>query len=267
VDNRIFEKRHFEEMRKNEREKVDLKEVENWYFGNYLKSGYIRSFRNRRALKILKSYYKSECILLEYGCGSGEISLLFSKYFDKVTGFDFSQISILKALKRKRNLERNGKLKNFPYFFCGDASLLGVKNRSVDIVFGHGVLHHIKKYDGIGEELYRILKDGGVAIFAENLGENKFLEKIRKKTWEKKGLLGIEDTLKYKDIEEIGLNFKRVEVIEMSFLSTVKRLFGYRNNFAVRPFILMLFFLDEIILKIFPFLKKYCSESVIIFRK
>ncbi len=259
--NVLFEKNFYEKLRKGESVKIDLKEIEGWYFGNYLKSGNIRAFRNRLALKYLKKYVKTGGNFLEYGCGNGNLSLYFSKFWEKVIGFDLSEVSVKLALEKREYLN----IENV-FFFCGDASNLGMKDSSVDIVFGHGILHHLKKYDGIGEELFRILKRGGVAIFAENLGENKVLEMIRKKIWEKKGLIGIEDTLKYKDIYSIGNKFD-VEVIELSFFSTIKRVLGYRNIFVVRIFIYLIFYLDQILLKIFPFLSKYCAESVIIFKK
>ena len=263
----FFEKEFYEGLRKNEPIEVNLKDVEKWYFGSYLVSGNIRSFRNRLALNFLKREISDKKILLEYGCGNGDLSLFFSQFHKKVFGFDLSEVSANVALRKRDFLKDNDGLDLDVEFFCGNASKLGIKNESVDIVFGHGILHHIKKYDGVGDELYRVLKRGGVAIFAENLGENKLLERIRRRNWKRKGLGGIEDTLKYRDIREIGKEFQKVKIIELSLFSTVKRIFGYKNPFFIRPFIFLFFWFDFILLKIFPFLRKYSAESVIIFKK
>ena len=53
-------------------------------------------------------------------------------------------------------------------FLIGDAKSLDMPDRSVDMIFCHQTLHHIVEQKKAAEEFYRVLKPGGVLLFAES---------------------------------------------------------------------------------------------------
>lgn len=63
-------------------------------------------------------------------------------------------------------------------FLIMDAHRLGLKNESVDIVFGSSILHHLEFKIAISE-IYRVLKPGGEIIFLEPLRFNPIAMLIR----------------------------------------------------------------------------------------
>ena len=66
---------------------------------------------------------------LDLFCGTGTISLLLSKYFDKVIGVDINEEAVTCALKNKEN----NKINNVK-FLCGDANTL-CQNLKADVIF------------------------------------------------------------------------------------------------------------------------------------
>ena len=59
-----------------------------------------------------------------------------------------------------------------------DVSQLSFDSYSFDIVTGEDALHHIIKYPGAIENIYRVLKPGGKAYFSEPFAFNLFIQDI-----------------------------------------------------------------------------------------
>jgi ubiquinone/menaquinone biosynthesis C-methylase UbiE len=98
--------------------------------------------------------------LLEIGCGIGTDLVRFAKGGAIVCGVDLSETAIRLA---RRNLEVNG----LPWdrFAVADGSHLPMPDRSVDVVYAHGVLQYSPDPRGIVTEAQRVLRPGGTAIF------------------------------------------------------------------------------------------------------
>lgn len=65
------------------------------------------------------------------------------------------------------------KIFNKPYkiVVCGDATRIPFANDCFDIIYSHGVLHHIPDIDKVAAELYRVLKKNGkliIMLYAKN---------------------------------------------------------------------------------------------------
>ena len=62
-----------------------------------------------------------------------------------------------------------------------DAEHLGVRSESLDLVYGLGILHHLSR-PAIYEEIHRVLRPGGRAVFLEPLAGNWFVDAFRRLT-------------------------------------------------------------------------------------
>lgn len=99
-------------------------------------------------------------LALEIGCGGG-IDVLRKSPF-KLIAIDIS----FRSLEHARNRYGNETL-----LFQMDAHRTGFREESFDAIVGRSILHHLD-YDYALNEIHRILKVGGLAIFAEPLSGN-----------------------------------------------------------------------------------------------
>ncbi len=134
-------------------------------------------------LKILLNMYGNVSVLrsldtvLEIGCGNGSGIKLIKKYFSpkKIYAIDLDERMISIAKRRNRDPTIT--------FEIMDASRLGFSDNYFDAVFDFGVIHHIPDWKGCVDEIYRVLKKGGL-IFLEELSVDSF-EKGIGKVWRK----------------------------------------------------------------------------------
>lgn len=91
--------------------------------------------------------------ILEIGCGTGGNIKILKKYGRFVVGLDVSE----KALDFCRN-------KNFDKLILGDIEYTNLNNNFFDIVLALDVLEHIENDKKAIQNIYRILKQGGVFL-------------------------------------------------------------------------------------------------------
>ena len=108
--------------------------------------------------------------MLDYACGLGKWSIHLAQLGGRVSGFDLSGVAIEHARNRA---EHNGLEIRFDE---ADAAALPYEDGEFDIALGVAALHHVIKYPGTADELLRVLRPGGLAVFTENFGHNPFLE-------------------------------------------------------------------------------------------
>jgi len=113
--------------------------------------------------------------VLEYGCGTGSSAFDLAARGAIVTGIDISPVAVDAAT---REAVRRGVPARFVE---DDAHRLSLADRSVDVVCGTGVLHHLD-LDLALPELARVLDDGGWAVFYEPLGTNPLIRAYRRLT-------------------------------------------------------------------------------------
>ncbi len=193
--------------------------------------------------------------VLDYGCGSGDNSVLIASHGGSVIGVDISPELIDLAEKR---LELHG-YKDKVEFRVGSAHDLPLADESVDVVYGMAILHHLD-LDLSSKEVYRVLKKGGTAIFMEPARNSKLVWFLRNLIpYQQPDLSPFERPLTDKELEQFGKIFTNyqsrgfslpfVNLIEVLGLSQ-KLLFS-----AMR--------LDGKILKKLKFLSYYASIRVI----
>jgi ubiquinone/menaquinone biosynthesis C-methylase UbiE len=93
--------------------------------------------------------------VLEVGCGAGYDAYEFCRCGAKYTGID---IAAENPVRTQKHLEFYGYT---PQVIQGDAENLPFADRSFDVVFSNGVLHHTQDIEKSFREVYRVLNDEG----------------------------------------------------------------------------------------------------------
>jgi len=102
---------------------------------------------------------KKTDVYLEIGCGPCFLGLELTKRTGvKVIGIDFSPTT----LKVARYLFRKEEIKN-AQFVLGDITQMPLPDNSIDFIFGGGVIEHFENVEKVIDEIYRVLKKGGIS--------------------------------------------------------------------------------------------------------
>jgi SAM-dependent methyltransferase len=115
--------------------------------------------------------------VLEYGCGEGWITRDLARLGGSVCAFDISP----QAAENTRRTLSNSKLLDRCSVDVMPAEQLTYGADSFDVAVGFAIIHHLDLVKAFAE-LYRVLKPGGVAWFAEPLATNPLIQIYRKLT-------------------------------------------------------------------------------------
>lgn len=116
----------------------------------------------------------SGCRILDFGCGSGANAVHLANRGAHVWGVDISEDLIRLA---ERRMAANG-LRGGARFVVASAHDLPFPDRSIDIVFGIAILHHLD-LDLVSREVFRVLRPGGRAIFQEPVRNSPAIKFVR----------------------------------------------------------------------------------------
>jgi ubiquinone/menaquinone biosynthesis C-methylase UbiE len=151
--------------------------------------------------------------VLEYGCGTGSLAFGLTAAADEVIGIDISDVAIEHA---RREATRRG-LKN-ALFVVDNAEAMQLPDKHVDVVVGSGIVHHLDIPKSMAE-VRRVLRKGGVAIFAEPLAHNPALEWYRRRTPELRS--PDEHPLTVKDLRSMAQGFASIKVTYFGLVAPV----------------------------------------------
>ncbi len=114
--------------------------------------------------------------ILDYGCGPGSYSIAAAELVGrsgKVYALDIHPLAIkkVKGIVLKRQLENIETIHS-------DCKT-GLPENSIDIVLLYDVFHDLNNQNAVLEELYRILKPGGILSFSDHhMKEYEFMAKL-----------------------------------------------------------------------------------------
>lgn len=122
--------------------------------------------KNKVIKRILKRLYGrnfkgSSTIVLDIGCGRGELVYSLSKNCSRVYGLDYSENALLFSKTVVSRIPEDIKKKTF--LLCADACFLPFKNNSIEHIFSLDVFEHLNDYELkiLVKEICRVLKKGG----------------------------------------------------------------------------------------------------------
>ncbi len=216
--------------------------------------------------------------ILDLGCGPCELSVWFARRGCKVISVDIS----MEMLKKGRRLSRatlSDREQQSLFYVQAAGEYLPFRSDSFDIVFGQDVLHHLDLMM-VKSELDRVLRLGGKAVFVEPLADNPIIRLFRVKTPAIR--TKYEAPLTMESVREICQSYGYAFHNEFQ-LCTLAIFFwfwvceiGEKNRGETRywkKLILeaekykgvfrILFAMDKILFKLFPFVRRFARMSVI----
>jgi ubiquinone/menaquinone biosynthesis C-methylase UbiE len=103
-------------------------------------------------------------VVLDVGCGQGKSFRLLKQQFNPRTliGIDADAEIIEKS---RTQAQKDGVLVDL---VIGNGAAIDLPDNSVDIVFCHQTFHHLVEQEKAIAEFYRVLKPGGLLLFAES---------------------------------------------------------------------------------------------------
>jgi ubiquinone/menaquinone biosynthesis C-methylase UbiE len=106
-------------------------------------------------------------LILDFACGSGWISEWLKRLGYRTVSIDISTI-LLSFARKRMACDSRINLDDFPaYFVACDAEKLPLRDETFDGIICMNSLHHMPDYQTIFDEMYRILKGHGRAVFSE----------------------------------------------------------------------------------------------------
>ncbi|MFA4861322.1 class I SAM-dependent methyltransferase [Methanoregula sp.] len=122
--------------------------------------------------------------VLDVGCGTGAMGLLFAEMGHRVTALDLSEGMMAQALK-KGNAQNNS-----IELVAGDAGHLPFRDGSFDVVVNRHLLWTLPHPETALSEWRRVLKNGGVVLIIEGVWTDRRFP-ARAKRWLSNGLAKI----------------------------------------------------------------------------
>ena len=103
-------------------------------------------------------------LILDVGCGRGNSFELLDEYFnpDHISGIEVDESLLGDAQKQAEARRCSVDL------ITGNAEAMPYPDQSFDMVFCHQSFHHIVQHEKAMQEFYRVLKPGGILLFAES---------------------------------------------------------------------------------------------------
>lgn len=199
--------------------------------------------------------------VLEIGCGPGQISVMLALAGAKVETFDID----LNKVEQTRRLSREFGVLDRVNVTVQDMTHLDYPENYFDIVFCRSVLMYADALT-VAEECRRVLRDGGKAVFLENLNRHPLLVVYRGTVSSvSKGAqyIGIGD------VSRIASLFSQAEHKEYHLLSTASLawLKVFNKQRAFKKSMLRWSKIDEHLLRLFPFLRSIAWMTALVCTK
>ena len=115
--------------------------------------------------RLIGAQRQPDCgLLLDVGCGQGKSFRLLKQKFNplRLVGID-ADPHILDMARRQAGIDGVD-----VELTVGNGAAIGLPDNSVDILFCHQTFHHLVEQEQAIAEFYRVLKPGGLLLFAES---------------------------------------------------------------------------------------------------
>jgi len=129
-----------------------------------------------RLLESLTTQFENPKVL-DYGAGTGNLSIKFLELGCQVTACDISQKSL--DLLAKKNTSKKLETQ------VVDGKQVPIPDSSFDIIATYSVLHHVPDYLAAVGEMIRLCKKGGLILIDHEANENRWKPDQNLKEWNK----------------------------------------------------------------------------------
>ncbi len=132
----------------------------------YYYSGSFKELKGKILSKILKKAFGADCkekdiVVLDIGCGTGELVYRLSRICRLVYGLDYSESAF--SFSKKNISQLPDDIRKKICLLCADGSQLPFKDSSLDYIFSTDVFEHLRdaELESLISEMHRILKKDG----------------------------------------------------------------------------------------------------------
>lgn len=127
--------------------------------------------------QVIDDYGIVEGVALDIGCGPGQMTLALAEMTDvEVTGVDIEPEAIMIAQRHAAEAGLSSRL----HFVCADAHSLPFPDNYAELIISRGTLPFLRDQVLAIQEVYRVLKPGGVAFLGGGMGRYTPEEEARK---------------------------------------------------------------------------------------
>lgn len=136
-----------------------------WFLGSETWLKHVLEVAIADLVRLMGSHNSKACgTVVDVGCGQGKSFVLLKQRFNptKLIGIDADQeiIKVAGAQALQDDVEVE--------MMCGTGAAIALPDNSVDILFCHQTFHHMVEQEKAIAEFYRVLKPGGMLLFAES---------------------------------------------------------------------------------------------------
>lgn len=135
-----------------------------WFLGTHIWETRVLRVAINDLERLIPGRRASYPVVLDVGCGHGRsFRLLWERFSpERIIGIDFEECCLDRARAELAKEQLPVEIER------GDASALHLADASVDMVFCHQTFHHLTRQEQALREFHRVLRPGGLLLFAES---------------------------------------------------------------------------------------------------
>ncbi len=135
-----------------------------WFLGTHLWERHVIQITLGDLIKLIDPPLRTYPVILDAGCGHGRAFQLLNSKFNprQIIGLDAEEKALMRAKRRPTKSSVDVSL------LKGDCASIPLADNSIDLIFCHQTFHHLVLQDKAISEFYRVLKAGGLLLFAES---------------------------------------------------------------------------------------------------
>ena len=238
-------------------ERVAARLVPDYVLNRYREAKWWHLFPKEFVFKTIGEFNNKK--ICDFGCGHGVISTQLAKLGAHVTGVDISQ-DLIEVARNNANIN---KVNQNTKFIVADAENIELPVSSFDYLVAYDLLHHVN-ISFVLPTLLQSLKPEGKAIFVEPIACSNFLQKLRDLIPVKKDASPADHQLNKSDLNLLSNYFNEYEMLFYNLFGRLSRFLPYANKIdfghpITKFFMICLNGLDRILIKMFPFLWRFCG--------
>jgi len=205
--------------------------------------------------------------VLDFGCGEGQLGVQMGLLGARVSGVDISP-DLIELARRRAELDHVDDRVDFQ---ANDILESSPAEDSFDFVVCTDALHHVD-LARVVPILCRCLKPGGMLIAKDPISLSQSFQAIRNRLPIETVASPGDRQLTNKDLAEIQRHFRKSEIVYFNLFGRFSRFLPNANRIdRGHPFtkaaMVMLLGFDRFLITVFPFLRRFCGEVVIVAQK